>query len=93
MLSAARTRSKQNGIEFDIDISDINIPDLCPILNIPLVFNKGVVRFNSPVLDRIDNSRGYVKENVAVISHRANSLKNNMDKEIWTAIGNYAKWN
>lgn len=92
MLSAARTRSKQNGMEFNIDISDIEIPDLCPILNIPLVFNKGAVRFNSPVLDRIDNSKGYIKGNVAVISHRANSLKNNMGKEIWTAIGNYAKW-
>jgi len=30
---------------------------------------------NSPSLDRIDNSKGYVKGNVIVVSWRYNSLK------------------
>ena len=37
--------------------------------------NSGNSKSNSPTLDRIDNNKGYVKGNVKVISHRANSLK------------------
>lgn len=61
---------------FNIDLSDIVIPKVCPILGIPLT--KGVKRVpcnNSPSLDRIDSTKGYVKGNVQVISHRANRLK------------------
>ena len=32
-------------------------------------------RFNSPALDRIDNTKGYIRGNVWVISHRANQMK------------------
>ena len=31
----------------------------------------------SPTLERLDNTKGYVKENICVISHRANKLKGN----------------
>jgi hypothetical protein len=44
----------------------------------PLKYNKGRSGFfpDSPSLDRIDPSKGYVKGNVRVISARANLLKN-----------------
>jgi len=38
---------------------------------------EGKVSDNSYSLDRIDPSKGYVKGNVEVISHRANTLKSN----------------
>ena len=31
---------------------------------------------NSPSLDRIDNDKGYTKGNVIMVSHMANSIKN-----------------
>jgi hypothetical protein len=31
---------------------------------------------NSPSLDRIDNTKGYEKGNVIMVSHMANSIKN-----------------
>lgn len=75
LLKQAKYRAKKNKIEFNIDISDIIIPEYCPILKIPLFTRKGHSGPNSPSLDRIDPSKGYVKGNVQVISHKANTIK------------------
>lgn len=78
----ARERAVKKGIPFDIDVEDIVIPTVCPILGIQIYpgFRKeNGNRFsdNSPSLDRIDNTKGYTKGNVMVISWRANRLKGN----------------
>jgi len=75
MLSRAKIRAKQRGLEFNIDLSDIIIPDKCPLLGIPLV-HMGENKHQIPTLDRIDSTKGYIKGNVMVISWRANLLKN-----------------
>ena len=67
MYRAAKARAKEKGRDFNIELSDIVIPTLCPVLGIPM---------DRPSLDRIDGTKGYVKGNVRVISHRANMLKN-----------------
>lgn len=72
----AKSRAKRRGIEFNIDKEDVVVPDICPVLGIKIIPGSTAVNRNSPSLDRIDNSKGYVKGNVAVISHRANHLKN-----------------
>ena len=82
LCSMAKRRAKKKGLEFNIDNTDIDIPILCPILGIPIVkiYTKGKSTgptSNSPSLDRIDNSKGYVKDNVRVISHKANTMKHN----------------
>lgn len=77
LLSDAKYRAKQKGIEFDIELSDIIIPPVCPILLVPLIPNKIKCGPNSPSLDRIDPNKGYVKGNIQVISHKANSMKQN----------------
>ena len=56
---------------------DIVIPAVCPLLGLSLRLNTGVVGHDSPSIDRIDSTRGYVPGNVWVISHRANTLKSN----------------
>jgi hypothetical protein len=64
-------------VPFTITVEDIVIPELCPILGIPLKMGRGKFSPNSPTIDRIHPHRGYVSGNVHVISHRANTLKNN----------------
>jgi hypothetical protein len=77
MWHAAKKRAKEKGLEFDIELSDISIPEVCPILGTALQRERGSLTTTgcSPSLDRKDNSLGYVKGNVWVISHRANRLK------------------
>lgn len=64
-------------MEFSISVDDIYIPDNCPILGIKINMNSGKsgAYINSPSLDRKDNSLGYVKGNVWVISQLANAMK------------------
>jgi hypothetical protein len=76
MLSNARHRAKERGQPCTISEKDIVIPAVCPLLGLALETQLGVLAHNSPSLDRIDPALGYVPGNVWVISHRANSMKN-----------------
>lgn len=73
----ARCRARKFNREFDIEVTDIVIPDKCPVLGLPMISTKGTTGDTSPTLDRIDSSKGYTKGNIAVISWRANRLKSN----------------
>lgn len=76
MYIAARNRAKRKGIEFNIDETDITIPEICPLLEIPIEYGTKSNYDRSPSLDRIDNTKGYIKGNVWVISKKANAMKN-----------------
>ena len=79
---SAKNRANEKGLEFNIELSDIIIPKFCPILNIELKpGGRGIQSFNSPSIDRIDSSKGYIKGNVQIISLRANMMKNNASKD------------
>jgi len=83
MYQRAKTRSKDSGVPFSISMQDIVIPEICPVLKIPLVCHSGGSggRPNSPALDRIKNELGYVPGNVRVISHMANMMKSSASEE------------
>ena len=93
MINDARKRAERKGIDFDLDQSDLIVPPTCPVLGIELFVSGGKRTANSPSLDRIDNSRGYIKSNVRVISFRANALKNDATIEELEKIVNYMKEN
>lgn len=76
LWSGRRGDAKKRGIEFTITVEDVIIPEVCPVLGIPIVCIAGTARTdNSPSIDRIDNTKGYVPGNVVVTSWRANMLK------------------
>lgn len=87
MLRQAKYRAKKKGLEFNLTLDDIlPIPEYCPILGVKLerAFGKDLNIFTnitSPSLDRIDNTKGYTKDNVCVISMRANYMKRDMSFE------------
>ncbi|RWZ87313.1 MAG: hypothetical protein EO766_12370 [Hydrotalea sp. AMD] len=89
LLSRVKGRAKHKGIEFNITLDDIVIPTHCPILGIPLDFNKGHSRDSTPSIDRIDNKLGYIKGNIAVISMKANRLKSDASISDVRAILSY----
>lgn len=77
MLGQAKLRARKKGFPFSLQVSDIDIPDACPVLGIALRRGSGRLQDNSPTPDRIDNDKGYVKGNVIVISYKANRMKSN----------------
>ncbi len=80
LLNSARTRANKFKLPFDISLDDISIPKKCPVLGIRLFKKGGQPSANSPALDRKINEHGYVKNNIFVISHRANNLKNDISE-------------
>ena len=80
MYVLLKSRAKKQDIDFNLDIEDLKIPNECPVLNIP-IYREAVKggkkgpKQNSPSVDRIDNNKGYIKGNIQVISHRANTMK------------------
>lgn len=78
MFIGAKARAKKKGIPFDIELSDIVIPKKCPVLGIKLCAGNGRMHGHSPSLDRIDNTMGYIKGNILVVSQLANVVKSDM---------------
>lgn len=89
MFAAAKKRAKIKGVEFSITQNDVCVPETCPLLGVPLLQCKKCLGPNSPSLDRIDPSKGYVPGNVWVISYRANAAKSNLTlSELKTLVEN-----
>ena len=71
----------RRGIDFTITLDDIpEVPATCPVLGIPM---------DSPSVDRKRNSLGYVPGNIAIISNRANMIKNDATAQELQAVLDY----
>lgn len=88
---SVKGRARKLGLPFNLELEDLVIPTVCPILGLPLARNTGQKRPapNSPSVDRIDPTKGYVKGNVQVISQRANIMKNDANSE---ELRKFAEW-
>lgn len=81
ILQQARRRAKLKNVPFDITTDDVEVPEFCPVLGLRLAVNEDHVKDNSMTIDRIVPELGYVKGNVAIISFKANTIKNNASIE------------
>lgn len=73
-LSQVRARALDLGVPFDLRARELEIPAECPVLGVPMDYST---LDRTPSLDRVDQRGGYTKENVRVISFRANTLRGN----------------
>jgi len=97
-LFSAKKRAKAKNLEFDIDLDFLRktAPNTCPVFGFELDWNSwgasnGKAQDNSPSIDRIDSSKGYVKDNVIWLSWKANRLKNNATHAELFTIANWLK--
>ena len=74
ILKSLKQKAKDENTLYTLTESDVIIPDSCPILHIPLITGHPQRRY-WPSIDRIDPTKGYVKDNIIVVSYRANRLK------------------
>jgi len=94
LLSGAKQRAENAGMDFNITEEDIVIPSHCPVFHFPLVWrseSSGMKMDDSPSIDRIDSTKGYIKDNVQVISWKANRLKQNATLEDVEKLYNHMK--
>lgn len=87
LVNAAKQRAKQKGLEFDITPEDVIVPEYCPILQKPLIKHT---RY-APSIDRIDSTKGYTRDNIWVISRKANTMKNDATIEDLKEFSNWVR--
>jgi hypothetical protein len=82
--------SRKEKWDFEIEPFDIEYPSHCPVLGVELDWmSLGRRTENSPSFDRIDPSKGYIPGNVAIISWRANRIKNDGTADEHQKIANW----
>lgn len=86
-----KSRCKRIGREFSIELEDIIIPEKCPVFGFDLKREDKQTWMCTPSVDRVDNSKGYIKGNVTVVSRRANILKKDATLEELEQLFNYYK--
>lgn len=93
LFRGAQERAKEDNLPMSIELSDIKIPKLCPVLKMELNKTNFKVNENSASLDKIIPKKGYVKNNISVISYRANTIKSDGKLNEFIKIYKYMKKN
>lgn len=79
LLNASKQRAVLKNREHTITLDDIKdlypVDGKCPVFGFNLEFNSQGFRETSPSIDRIDSSKGYTRDNIQIISWKANRLK------------------
>lgn len=92
LLNRAKERARAEGLPFDLTWEDITIPEFCPALGIRLSKSTtGRPDSCSPSLDKLIPAKGYVRGNVAVISYRANVIKQNATAQELEAVATWVR--
>jgi len=90
LYNSIKSKASFHGILFDLEESDLIVPTVCPVLGIPLRWDKRS-KETTPSVDRLIPSKGYVKGNIHIISGRANRLKNDASLEELEKVVEYVR--
>ena len=84
VLSRIKGRATRKGLEFNLELEDVLGVTHCPVFGWELKRHqdgkKGAV-FNSPSVDRIIPELGYTKDNIQILSYKANTMKSDATPE------------
>lgn len=86
LLKGIRHRCKRDGLAYDLDEKEIIraiVECACPYTLQPFVLTSGRHPW-APSIDRIDNSKGYTRDNVSVVSLWWNIAKNEWPESVTT---------
>lgn len=75
LLNSTKSNASMKGIENTLTLSDIVIPEYCPVFGWKITADNN--KKTGASVDRLEPSKGYVKGNIRVICMEANRLKNN----------------
>ena len=95
LLNTSKQRAVSKGREHSITIEDLKeiYPEdnKCPVFGFELEWNSAGFRETSPSIDRIDSSKGYTRDNVQILSWKANRIKSYATVEDLEAVLAYMK--
>ena len=94
-LSTLRLRAKEKSFDFNLTkqyLKDIYPKDnKCPALGIEFKIGTEGGRATSPSVDRIDNSKGYIKGNIIWVSSLANMIMTSATPQQVLDVGKFFK--
>lgn len=93
-IGRIKYRAKKKNMLFDLKYTDLILPEICPVLGIPIIVSLGYgarTDGNCPSIDRVNSRLGYTKDNIRVISNRANKIKRDATVEEIEAILKYMR--
>lgn len=91
LVTRLRRRALELGLSFDLTPEDIHIPEVCPVLGIAIVLEGEGQRDDSPSVDRLDPKKGYTKDNIQIVSMKANRIKNDATIEELEKVLSYMR--
>lgn len=92
LIKDSKQRAKKKNLEHTLTKEELYIPKYCPVLGHELKPNKGTTASAcSPTIDRMNNNRGYTKDNIKVISFEANTIKGSATSDKLFKVALYAQ--
>ncbi len=95
LLNSSKQRAASRNREHSLTLDEIkNLwpeDNKCPVFGFELEWNSAGFRETSPSIDRIDSNKGYTKDNVQIISWKANRIKSNATQEDLEIVAKYMK--
>ncbi len=74
LVQRSRGRARRLGLPHTVKATDLKLPTHCSVTGLPLLHGRGICSDNSPALVRFVPERGWVPDNVAIVSHRGSVL-------------------
>ena len=97
-LTDTRKRARNQGFDIDIGLRDLarlwlDQAGCCDLTAVIMSFDSGSLTDKNPLacsIDRFDNSRGYLRSNVRLVTHWANNTKSTWDQNLFDRMIDHA---